>query len=74
MTGRPVSAKCLLACLFFESPQQPVLPQIMHTRRGTQLSPVFRHSSQPDVLAPGHVCIRTEAAMVAARRGLVHLA
>src|SRR6185295_10976867 len=41
--------KCLVACLFFDESQQPTCPQVRHKRRWTQVSPIFRHSSQPFV-------------------------
>src|SRR2546430_15740722 len=36
-----------VACLFFDSSQQPTCPQVRHSRRCTQVSPILRHSSQP---------------------------
>src|SRR5204862_4577287 len=47
MIGCFVLWKCFVACLFFESSQQPTWPQVRHRRRCTQVSPIFRHSSQP---------------------------
>src|SRR5437667_347963 len=51
MIGCFVSRKCLVACLFFESSQQPTCPHERHNRRCTHSSPVLRQSSQPS--APG---------------------
>src|SRR2546421_4114533 len=48
--GWPVAWKCRVACLFFEESQQPTCPQIRHSRRCTQVSPIFRQSSQPFAL------------------------
>ncbi len=39
--------KCFVACLFLEESQQPTWPQVKHIRRCTQVSPVFKQSSQP---------------------------
>src|SRR5438105_2500336 len=50
MIGCPVFLKCLVACLFFESSQQPTCPHARQRRRCTQVSPAARHSSQPSVL------------------------
>src|SRR6266446_1724454 len=47
MVGWLVMWKCLVACLFFDESQQPTWPQAKQSRRCTQRSPVFRHSSQP---------------------------
>ena len=47
MIGCPVAWKCFVACLFFELSQHPTCPQVMHMRRWTHVSPVFRQSSQP---------------------------
>src|SRR5579862_1415378 len=49
MTGWPASPACRRACRFGDSSQQPILPQLMHIRRCTQLLPIFRHSSQPSM-------------------------
>ena len=48
--GCLVAWKCFVACLFFELSQHPTCPQIRHMRRCTQVSPIFRHSSQPFAL------------------------
>src|SRR4029077_11416688 len=42
-----VAWKCLVACRFFESSQQPTCPQVLQSRRWTQVSPSLRYSSQP---------------------------
>src|SRR5262249_22039319 len=47
MIGCRVLWKCLVACLFFELSQQPTWPQVMHSRRWTHRSPIFRQSPQP---------------------------
>src|SRR5690349_21875608 len=47
MIGWLVVWKCLVACLFFESSQQPTCPQVRQRRRCTQLSPIFKQSSHP---------------------------
>src|SRR5689334_15480269 len=47
MIGWLVAWKCLVACLFLELSQQPTWPQVSHRRRWTQVSPIFRQSSQP---------------------------
>src|SRR6266702_3298757 len=47
MIGCLVAWKCLVACLFFESSQQPTCPQVRQRRRCTQVSPVFKQSSHP---------------------------
>src|SRR5258708_40182361 len=47
MIGCLVRWKCLVACLFLEESQHPTWPHSMHKRRCTQVSPIFRHSSQP---------------------------
>src|SRR4051812_18457476 len=49
MIGCRVEWKCFVACLFFESSQQPTCPHSRQSRRCTQVSPVLRHSSQPSV-------------------------
>src|SRR6266446_10569519 len=54
MIGCLVAWKCLVACLFFESSQQPTCPQVRQRRRCTQVSPVFKQSSHP--LALGVTC------------------
>src|SRR5947207_11145185 len=55
--GCCVFLKCALACLFFESSQQPTCPQLKHSRKCTQLSPVRRHSSQPSARGvTGRIC------------------
>src|SRR5260370_6530365 len=51
--GCPVAWKCLVACLFFDESQQPTCPQLSQSRRCTQVSPIFRHSSQPFVRGRG---------------------
>ena len=48
--GCPVAWKCLEACLFFELLQQPMFPQLKQRRSWTQVSPNWRHSSQPSEL------------------------
>src|ERR1700757_2122280 len=50
MIGCCVARKCFVACLFFESSQQPTCPQVRQRRRCTHVSPAARHSSQPAVL------------------------
>src|SRR2546428_6397573 len=50
MIGCCVWRKCLVACLFFESSQQPTCPHVRHKRRCTHSSPVFRQSSHPSAL------------------------
>src|SRR5438477_8760722 len=50
MIGWLVEWKCLVACLFFDWSQQPTWPHDEHIRRCTQVSPIFKHSSQPLVL------------------------
>src|SRR6266567_5877735 len=50
MIGCLVVWKCLVACLFFESSQHPTCPQVRQRRRCTQVSPVFKQSSQPFAL------------------------
>src|SRR5207249_11350501 len=50
MIGCCVWRKCLVACLFFESSQQPTCPHVRHNRRCTHSSPVFRQSSHPSAL------------------------
>jgi hypothetical protein len=45
--GCCVAWKCLVACRFFESSQQPTCPQVLQSRKCTQVSPSLRHSSQP---------------------------
>src|SRR4030081_768910 len=47
MMGWPVARKCFVACLFFDESQHPTWPQTSHSRRCTQVSPIFRHSSHP---------------------------
>jgi hypothetical protein len=47
MIGCWVAWKCLVACRFFESSQQPTCPQVLQSRKWTQVSPSLRHSSQP---------------------------
>ena len=44
--GCLVCWKCFVACLFFEESQQPTWPHSMQSRRWTQVSPIFTHSSQ----------------------------
>ncbi len=51
MIGCFVFWKCFVACLFFESSQQPTWPHDSHKRKCSQVSPVFKQSSQP--FAPG---------------------
>src|ERR1700737_1538696 len=50
MIGCPVAWKCLVACLFGESSQQPTCTQLRQIRRCSPTLPVFRHSSQPSAL------------------------
>jgi hypothetical protein len=38
MIGCPIALKCLVACLFLESSQQPTWPQVRHRRRCTHVS------------------------------------
>src|SRR5215471_9630156 len=45
--GCLVEWKCLVACLFFDESQHPTWPHVIHSRKCTQRSPLFRHSSQP---------------------------
>src|SRR5207302_3468176 len=47
MIGCFAARKCLVACLFLDSSQQPTCPQVRHRRRCTHVSPILRHSSQP---------------------------
>src|SRR5207247_2004063 len=47
MIGCFVLWKCFVACLFFDWSQQPTCPQVRQSRRWTQSSPIFKHSSQP---------------------------
>jgi hypothetical protein len=47
MIACPDSVACARACLFGDESQQRIVPQLMHRRRCSQRSPVFRHSSQP---------------------------
>src|SRR5580704_8253879 len=47
MTGCFVWWKCLVACLFFDESQHPTCPQIRHSLKWTQVSPISRHSLQP---------------------------
>src|SRR6266566_5940924 len=54
MIGWLVAWKCLVACLFFESSQQPTCPHSRQRRRWTQVSPILKQSSQP--LALGVTC------------------
>src|SRR6266852_3888572 len=49
MIGCFVARKCRVACLFFESSQQPTCPQERQSRRCTHSSPASRHSSHPSV-------------------------
>src|SRR6476659_1775990 len=46
ITGCFAALACLLACLFGESSQQCVAPQLWHVRKWTHESPVLMHSSQ----------------------------
>jgi len=41
------SLKMLRGVFVLEESQQPTWPQLKHSRKCTQLSPIFRHSSQP---------------------------
>src|SRR5882724_11541222 len=63
MMGCFVAWKCLVACLFFELSQQPTWPHYLQSRRCTQVSPIFRHSSQPWTFALTlriwSVCVQT---------------
>src|SRR6266566_4683218 len=45
-----VAWKCLVACLFFESLQQPTCPHSRQRRRCTHVSPILKQSSQPFAL------------------------
>src|SRR5260221_9085083 len=47
MIGWLVAWKCLVACLFFESSQQPTCPHSRQRRKCTQVSPIFKQSSHP---------------------------
>src|SRR4029077_12559858 len=51
MIGCLVWWKWAVACLPFDLSQQPTCPQVMHSRRWTQVPPVLRQSSQPSALA-----------------------
>src|SRR4249920_877762 len=55
MIGWPLSPACAVACLFGEESQHPIFPQVMHMRRWTQLSPIFRHSSHPAIVSGSRV-------------------
>src|SRR5437879_12536303 len=46
MIGCLVLWKCFVACLFFEESQHPTCPHSMHSRRCTQVSPIFTQSWQ----------------------------
>ena len=50
MMGWWLAWKCLVACRFGESSQQPTWPQVRQSLRCTHLERVFRHSSQPRAL------------------------
>src|SRR5665647_1047616 len=50
MIGCCVALKCFVACLFFESSQQPTWPQVRQMRRCIHSSPMARHSWQPSAL------------------------
>lgn len=41
---------CLLACLFLESSQHLTCPQVRHSRRWIQVSPIARHFWHPSPL------------------------
>ena len=61
------SCACLLACLFGEESQQPILPHVWHMRRCIQSLPIFRHSSQPAIRAGGsRISIRSRCEQPAA--------
>jgi hypothetical protein len=56
-----VEWKCLVACLLLEESQQPTCPQDRQSRRWTQESPIFKHSSQPlDLGRTGLISLRCE--------------
>src|SRR3954453_14890498 len=50
MIGCPVAWKCLVACWFGESSQQPTWPQLRQIRKCSHTLPLCRHSSQPSAL------------------------
>src|ERR1700684_2306623 len=50
MIGCWVAWKCLVACLWGESSQQPTWPQVRQIRKCSHSLPIFRHSSQPSAL------------------------
>src|SRR5258708_38304705 len=70
-TGCFVALKCFVACLFLEESQQPTWPQLKHSRKCTQLSPIFRHSSQPLVFGLtrliGSRCVQLSAIILLPR-------
>jgi RNA polymerase sigma-70 factor, ECF subfamily len=45
--GCPLDRACLVACLFGDESQQPMWPQVMHSRRWTHHAPMRKQSSQP---------------------------
>jgi hypothetical protein len=55
MIGCADSCACALACRFGDESQQRMVPQVMHMRRCSQPSPVFKHSSQPSIDAGSFV-------------------
>src|SRR5664279_3349206 len=50
MMGWAVAWKCLVACRFGESSQQPTWPQLRQILKCSHTLPLFRHSSQPSAL------------------------
>src|SRR5260370_13587518 len=50
MTGCWVAWKCLVACWFGESSQQPTWPHVRQIRKCSHSLPLLRHSSQPSAL------------------------
>src|SRR5713101_6164751 len=44
MMGCLAEWKRFVACLFFDEPQQPIWPHVIHNLRRTGVSPVFRQS------------------------------
>src|SRR5947207_14162290 len=50
MMGWRLAWKCLVACRFGESSQQPTWPQVRQSRKCTHVERVCKHSSQPRAL------------------------
>src|SRR6185369_17311621 len=65
ISGCLVRWKCFVACLFFDESQQPTCPHSMHSRKCTQESCIFRHSSHPLVFGLtfliSSTCVQTSA-------------